>query len=521
MAQSWAITNSVPSRGSDWVLSYNLRHDGHETSPQAEPESPDWIIAPGEIAFNAAFANLAYSEEFEPYSEFAEVIASSPTLDRDDLVASTSSWIEAERLSRSSDLQRESRWAIGWIFTTMGIIVGLVVSVLSVPDNTLRLVLVVLALLAFMVSLFPIVWLIEVRTRKSDLDEAIHTDAVAELATTLAPRFALAARDELAALGVLQFPQSAPRLVELGSASVVTSKSIERVGRFIEGHETSTVGISGPRGVGKTTLINGLAGRVRERGGLAVVHSAPVEYSPTDFLQSIVIALLDEVETGPWKRLRRSRARRRWFLLSTLTLAVGTLILLGALMPAVAVGVGIFLIAAWPYFFAGGILLLGTAFLIRAIWRPIRKTSNDDPTALLRRLVDELENEATRSEYLGGRGWGIAEFRISRERSRRPLTHADIVKGLRNALRAFTGSEGSLPVMVAIDELDKLPNADAAIRVVNVLKDLHRIPGVHFIVTVSDEARATFGLFGPERDGGFKRLLQQELLDQFDRLSER
>lgn len=123
-----------------------------------------------------------------------------------------------------------------------------------------------------------------------------------------------------------------------------------------------------------------------------------------------------------------------------------------------------------------------------------------DRSALFRQLVEELDFDIGRSGYFGSKAWGVAELRITRERARRQLTHSDLVKALRRAVGALTGPQSDTPVMLAIDELDKLPDRDAAIRAVNVLKDLHRIPGVHVLVTVSDEARAAFGMFGPQRD---------------------
>ena len=59
---------------------------------------------------------------------------------------------------------------------------------------------------------------------------------------------------------------------------------------------------------------------------------------------------------------------------------------------------------------------------------------------------------------------------------------------------------GSRKIVIAIDELDKLPDHESVIRTINVLKDLFHVNGVHVLVTVSDEARAHFGLGRHERD---------------------
>jgi hypothetical protein len=56
-------------------------------------------------------------------------------------------------------------------------------------------------------------------------------------------------------------------------------------------------------------------------------------------------------------------------------------------------------------------------------------------------------------------------------------------------------------IIVAVDELDKISNPDEAIDVINGLKDLMHSEGLHFLVSVSEDALARFALRGiPLRD---------------------
>jgi hypothetical protein len=56
-------------------------------------------------------------------------------------------------------------------------------------------------------------------------------------------------------------------------------------------------------------------------------------------------------------------------------------------------------------------------------------------------------------------------------------------------------------IIVAVDELDKIATPDEAIDVVNGLKDLMHSEGIHFLVSVSEDALARFALRGiPLRD---------------------
>jgi len=72
------------------------------------------------------------------------------------------------------------------------------------------------------------------------------------------------------------------------------------------------------------------------------------------------------------------------------------------------------------------------------------------------------------------------------------LSQADIVNGLRQLLQAFAQDEKPKPVVVVIDELDKISQTSDLIDTINDLKDLFHIDGVHFVVSVSTDALLSF-----------------------------
>jgi hypothetical protein len=103
---------------------------------------------------------------------------------------------------------------------------------------------------------------------------------------------------------------------------------------------------------------------------------------------------------------------------------------------------------------------------------------------------------------------------------RRPSAHPDLVASFREMLEEFskestTGDE-SKRFTIFIDELDKLSTREELIDAVNGLKDLFHIPGVHFIVSVSTDALASFESKGmPTRDAfdsAFDTIVQVERL---------
>lgn len=99
--------------------------------------------------------------------------------------------------------------------------------------------------------------------------------------------------------------------------------------------------------------------------------------------------------------------------------------------------------------------------------------------------------------------FGISPSR-SLQRAEQPLTHPEVVDGLRNFLNCVV--EALYPtriggIMVAIDELDKISNPADAEQFINEIKGIFGIPHCVFVVSVSEDALASFEGRGiPVRD---------------------
>lgn len=136
------------------------------------------------------------------------------------------------------------------------------------------------------------------------------------------------------------------------------------------------------------------------------------------------------------------------------------------------------------------LLMLNTLGRVRSV--------NSSPA---RALADELSRELTESRS-GTAGMKLSslfsfEAKSATEKKRRDLTYGDLIDRLREVLPAeiHIGSQDER-VVVILDELDKLPDVESLTAVVNSIKDLFHIPGVHFLVSVSDEALSNFTLRG-------------------------
>jgi hypothetical protein len=83
----------------------------------------------------------------------------------------------------------------------------------------------------------------------------------------------------------------------------------------------------------------------------------------------------------------------------------------------------------------------------------------------------------------------------------REMSHADLIVELRSLLRLFAKHRPGVKLVICIDELDKLDRVKDLGSIINKLKDLFHVQGVHFVVAVSTEALASFVKRGlPSRD---------------------
>jgi Cdc6-like AAA superfamily ATPase len=302
--------------------------------------------------------------------------------------------------------------------------------------------------------------------------------------------------------GLAVFPAKAPRLVELSiTKAQVVSSAITRVSDFIQGHESSAIGIAGPRGVGKSTLML----KVAKLGefGLSVVVAAPVEYERLDLLRRLARAIANAIVPGHLERQSLMRARVALWIRIANRLSVT----IGVLGTAIAGA-----IAIQPDNFAGSTLLatvvaVGVAALVpqlAATIVPMRireRADQSDAELLAASLLDDLhfQSEVSTTSKTTAKLTKLLQHEGSEatKLSSNQLGIVDVVDRLRRLLEvtaAEAGPEGR--VIILIDELDKLPDADALIGTVNSIKDLMHLPGVHFVVSVSDEALASFQMRG-------------------------
>ncbi|GAB2992973.1 hypothetical protein LWP59_33075 [Amycolatopsis acidiphila] len=231
----------------------------------------------------------------------------------------------------------------------------------------------------------------------------------------------------------------------------VETVATDRFRRVLGGLRAGAIGVAGPRGVGKTTLLEAhREGRLLPAGRehLLIRVDAPIGYEGRDFALHVYAAACQAVigykstSRSVKQRIfgRRSRDEKLWL---------------------------------W---------LVGSAAnrLENIRYLQTRTTGWSGKLTL---PVVSADASATRSTA----------------KARQPLTYPEIITELREflavvaeVLAAVHASAATTPLVVAIDELDKIASPEHAHRFVNELKALFGVPGCHFVLSVSEDALVSF-----------------------------
>ena len=346
--------------------------------------------------------------------------------------------------------------------------------------------------------------------------------------------------------------QDAPGLLTDDPLFRIGTENRDRLENLITGMPCGSIGLAGPRGCGKTTLLRELcSGQFRVFDNLrptAIMVTAPIEFAPRDFLLHLFAQICREALRDAPPVARRRDAFQGGWRSGFFRRHLGTAILLGVLCLIASLFVGYAALPAarqatvshwlhgwlgslfgkdqgqifadtsqsWHFlhslntrlavigavlFLAGLILVVaaagrGVASLISLSRRRDTKTQE-----LARRHLQTIKFQQSYSY-----GWsgsltapmaqvGVNEaFSLSEYQQSLP----DIVASMREFLELLARSN---PVIIAVDELDKVASDVAAAQFLNDLKGIFGVPGCLYLVSVSEEALSNFELRGlPFRD---------------------
>jgi hypothetical protein len=280
-----------------------------------------------------------------------------------------------------------------------------------------------------------------------------------------------------------------------------------RLSRILEGNG-GCYGLYGPRGSGKSWLMLAAIDYAYKNQGMGLWFPSPSEYDANAFLSSLSDNLANAVER---------RFVRNDTLYNVLTLARRVLIAIGALL--LALGIIVYLVRSisshaqsvdpfrpdWIW-----ISFVVVAVLLVALFAEQLLRSLSPAGVLIREATGLRERIRFTASLKSGAEMGVgssakslaASLKTSQEKalSERPTTIASLVFDFRNLAedlaRVMRG-----PIVVGIDELDKLPNPASARSLLRDIKGIFEVTGVHFLVSVSEEAAAALQL-GTLQTGG-------------------
>jgi hypothetical protein len=300
----------------------------------------------------------------------------------------------------------------------------------------------------------------------------------------------------------------------IAPALEVSTRSKQALAAALSGMEAASIGISGSRGAGKSTLIAAACeGRLMdddvEPRGVRV--AAPMRYDSVEFIPylfnqlclAILPPKLDEQRRTSW------RARVNAFLAAALVLAgisIGTLLANEAFVPSfgwpVAVGVGLASAVA---------IVTGLAML-----KPSGVSQLTAEEARAQRALNALRYRETLVRGSSGEV-GPDWLRLVGKRevtsAEQPPTLPDLIVRYRGFVREIAKTR---KVIIGIDELDKMQPADAR-ELLNDVKVLFGEANCFYLVSMSEDAMSSFERRGmPIRDvfdSSFDAVLHVDRLD--------
>jgi Cdc6-like AAA superfamily ATPase len=282
------------------------------------------------------------------------------------------------------------------------------------------------------------------------------------------------------------------------------------VEEFIRGHSTSAIGIAGTRGVGKTTTIRHISTSKHDES-IGTYIEAPVYYDAADFVRLIHAKVAESI-------LRANRhtyidpLKRTPIYSALLRLAIAFIGALIGFILIVAAQNDTFLLNRSQYV-VGSLFITGSIVLAFSVLNilpqrssaQMRRQRRFDAVSLARDALKSLRWQATVDTKATTRlkMFSILETEDTSDTSlaERERAHPERVADFKDFIRSYHETLHALPLVIAIDELDKIASAEKALELVNGLKDILHLTNTHFVVSVSEDALNSFALRGvPVRD---------------------
>jgi hypothetical protein len=277
----------------------------------------------------------------------------------------------------------------------------------------------------------------------------------------------------------------------------------ESLARILKARGGGSYGLSGPRGAGKTWAMREAKTWAEKNDGLGVWFPSPSEYEATAFLAAIsdFVALEFEqyydLKTGRTTTLARRQFRRGIMGSAILFYAAAGIVTFGVVYSgSLSRYINVATLVAGAVFIAGALLMT---------WTFRRYREDREGLGRVRRAAEELRVQVRyivttkESSEIGAEASHVGLIgRLKRARERelveRPATLSSLIHNFRAFVEAIA-KEIPGPIVIAVDELDKMADATLVAELLRDIKGIFDIRGtVFFLVSISDEAARSLEL---------------------------
>ena len=301
----------------------------------------------------------------------------------------------------------------------------------------------------------------------------------------------------------------------LDPAHVVLTDAMTEVERLAESVSSASIGVSGVRGVGKSTLIRWICEAkdgTRRFPTLGLYVSAPVEYDARDFLIHLYtrlcqVVLADDRLAGQELDWKNSSKKHIYGIAAFVLIAVGVAAVFHSVSMHLWSQFGSSKHTRFPQLIAV-VAFTGAAILAYSYFRHLRADRRATPVDVaarerLRRLQYQTTETTGRTGTFSRAGLTVGGSR-SRAHTENQMALPELVADYRLFAERVVSSLQNLAqpsdsptaaqarLIVGIDEIDRIENAEQAEKFLNEIKAIFGVPSCFYVASLSADALATF-----------------------------
>jgi hypothetical protein len=274
-----------------------------------------------------------------------------------------------------------------------------------------------------------------------------------------------------------------------------------RICAIVETNRGGNYGLCGPRGAGKSWLMQAATDKAEEEGGVGLWFPSPSEYDALSFLAAISEVFAQRyidyyIEQSPYATETRRRQWQMLQIVAGVAFYVGcgilTFGLTGFHLPHISTVTFVGFFTAFA-----SILVLPVVFFRRRQLKP--KDQLYEKAMEFQRQARFTAAMTDSAQVSGGLSRSGLSAAFQRNRSSAYTERPATVSSLIHDFRKFSESVAKTleaPVVVAIDELDKMSSSEKVSELLKGVKGIFDVPGVHYFVSISDEAARRLDLGG-------------------------